>query len=269
VTFTAPATGPGGAFFGSATATSTADASGVAVAPVLTANSIAGVYSVVASSGGVNVRFALTNIPAPALPQITANVELLQFRFDAARAPSEPEIIDLNSNTGAPVALSVSSSAPWLKFSLSRPITPAQLKVWIEPAGLAPGSYSATLTLGAGWTVMVTMTVLPPPVVTASTPAVSFQATPGGPNPPRQIVYVSAGPREVKFTWTIRTASGDNWLKVKVVNDSDRLAANLLIEADAQGLEPGSYQGVIEIVAPGTTNSPFTVPVTLSVGARP
>ncbi|HEY1381768.1 MAG TPA: choice-of-anchor Q domain-containing protein [Gemmataceae bacterium] len=68
VTFTAPATGPGGVFGvgGGQAATAQTDANGVAVAPTFTANFQAGSYSVKAVSGGVSVGIPLVNDPAPA-----------------------------------------------------------------------------------------------------------------------------------------------------------------------------------------------------------
>ncbi len=63
VTFTAPATGAGATFGGSATATAVTNTSGIATAPVLTANGQAGTYVVKASTAGVGVAasFNLTN----------------------------------------------------------------------------------------------------------------------------------------------------------------------------------------------------------------
>ena len=56
VTFTAPASGASGTFGGSATATVITNASGVATAPALTANSQTGGYTVIASCTGVATR---------------------------------------------------------------------------------------------------------------------------------------------------------------------------------------------------------------------
>jgi hypothetical protein len=66
VTFTAPATGASAAFGGSATATATTNASGIATAPALTANGQAGSYTVLATTAGAGVpaSFNLTNTAA-------------------------------------------------------------------------------------------------------------------------------------------------------------------------------------------------------------
>jgi hypothetical protein len=64
VTFTAPASGASATFGGSATAAVTTNASGIATAPALTANSQTGSYSVAASVSGVSTpaSFSLTNV---------------------------------------------------------------------------------------------------------------------------------------------------------------------------------------------------------------
>jgi hypothetical protein len=72
VTFTAPASGASGTFAGGVN-TATTNASGVATAPVFTANATAGAYTVTASVSGVSTpaNFSLTNL-AGAAASITA-----------------------------------------------------------------------------------------------------------------------------------------------------------------------------------------------------
>ena len=67
VTFSAPTSGPSGTFAGSVTSVNvTANASGNAQAPVFTANSIAGAYTVTASATAyLAANFNLTNNPGP------------------------------------------------------------------------------------------------------------------------------------------------------------------------------------------------------------
>ena len=72
---TAPASGPGGTFNGADVAAVTTDANGNA-APVFTANTQPGTYSVIESVSGLpDVTFTLTNTPGPAaalVPQTLA-----------------------------------------------------------------------------------------------------------------------------------------------------------------------------------------------------
>jgi hypothetical protein len=67
VTFTAPSSGASGRFSGAATATASTNASGIAVAPTLTANGTVGSYTVVATVSGVSASasFSLTNNTQP------------------------------------------------------------------------------------------------------------------------------------------------------------------------------------------------------------
>jgi hypothetical protein len=71
VTFTAPSSGASGTFTGGTngglTATATTNASGVATAPVFTANTVAGgPYNVQATAGAFSANFVLTNLTGPA-----------------------------------------------------------------------------------------------------------------------------------------------------------------------------------------------------------
>jgi len=63
VTFTLPASGPGGSFGGAATVTT---ANGIATAPVLTSNQDAGAFLVTASMGSLKASFTMTNLPGAA-----------------------------------------------------------------------------------------------------------------------------------------------------------------------------------------------------------
>lgn len=71
VTFTAPATGASATFAGSVTSATT-DSTGTATSAILTANSIAGPFSVTAASGSASTTFSLTNKPgSPASITVT------------------------------------------------------------------------------------------------------------------------------------------------------------------------------------------------------
>ncbi len=82
VTFTAPASGASGTFAGNVTtANVTTDASGVATAPVFTANGNAGSYNVSASvgTGLASTTFALTNTKAATITAVSSSVNPSEF----------------------------------------------------------------------------------------------------------------------------------------------------------------------------------------------
>ena len=101
VTFTAPPSGASGTFTGNlATVTSTIDASGMATAPVFTANSVAGgSYNVVASlaGGSPSANFALTNLMGN--QTITVNTHA-----PASAAYNSSFTVAATSNSGLAVA---------------------------------------------------------------------------------------------------------------------------------------------------------------------
>ena len=73
ITFTAPAAGASGTFGGAGTVIQAAsNASGIATAPVFTANSIGGSFTVTASYSGSSATFALANTTSTQAPQFTS-----------------------------------------------------------------------------------------------------------------------------------------------------------------------------------------------------
>jgi len=68
----------------------------------------------------------------------------LQFEIAAGGAPRS-QSVSLRSQSGAPLALNVSSSAPWLRAAHDRYQTPARVSVRVDASGLAPGDHAAVL----------------------------------------------------------------------------------------------------------------------------
>ena len=121
VVFTAPASGPSGLFGGQPTITVNTDAQGHA-APVITANSTAGAFSVTASSTALSgtASFALTNLPVGS--SLLAFVQ--QPADTSAGATISPVVVGLTDGGGNPVAnasvtLSLSGSTAMLGGALT------------------------------------------------------------------------------------------------------------------------------------------------------
>jgi glucose/arabinose dehydrogenase len=75
VVFTAPASGASGTFAGGTqSATVTTNSSGIATAPVFTANGIAGSYNVTAAIDSLSANFALTNTKATTTTTVTSSL---------------------------------------------------------------------------------------------------------------------------------------------------------------------------------------------------
>lgn len=116
VTFTAPASGASGAFGGNATATAVTNASGVATAPVFTANGTTGSYQVVASAPGVatGANFALTNtVGAPSAIAVQSGSGQSAKVSTAFGSPLVAKVTDAGGNVvpGATVTFTIATAS--------------------------------------------------------------------------------------------------------------------------------------------------------------
>ena len=160
VTFLAPTVGSVAAFAGSInTATVTSDASGKATAPALTANSIAGSYTVSASilAGGI-VNFNLTNTPAPASIAVTGG-------------STQTTPISTSFGTALQVTVKDTSNLP----------VPGAVVTFVVPSSGASATLSSlTATTNASGVASVTATANPTSggyIVTATVAGVATQVT--------------------------------------------------------------------------------------------
>jgi subtilisin family serine protease len=98
------------------------------------------------------------------------------------------------------------------------------------------------------------------PTIGVSPASLSFTATAGGSNPANQTINISnTGAGTLNFT-----ASDDApWLTVNPT--SGTAPSTLTASVDITGLAAGTYNGTITISATGATNTPVSVPVTLTV----
>ena len=99
------------------------------------------------------------------------------------------------------------------------------------------------------------------PQVTIATPSPSsllFAALPGA-APSAQVLNISAG--GASTTWAV--TSNQAWLTA--VPSSTLTPGTLTVTANPTGLAEGTYNGTVTLYAPGATNSPVVIPVTLGV----
>jgi len=114
----------------------------------------------------------------------------------------------------------------------------------------------------------LTATVVSEPLIKVSPDRLEFRAQEGGPNPvPQTLQITNAGGGTLEWE-----AKPDvPWLALEPV--SGALAAmqaqTVNVAVNISGLEAGTHEGHITITAPGATNSPVTVPVTLELTPRP
>ncbi len=184
------------------------------------------------------------------------------FSAQAGRSPPIPQVITVGSS-GAPTpftaAVSTTSGGNWLSATPATGTAPGSVTLTVNPAGLAPGSYTGLLAIqGLASTVTLPVTLgLGTPAIP---PALSFVLAAGASTPVGfgQLVVSQLGSISA---FSIQTQSGGNWLSAA---QSD--VVGLTVSATASGLGPGTYQGSISIVS---TGGPIQVPVTLTVLGPP
>jgi hypothetical protein len=152
VTFTAPGTGPTANFAGSASATSTTNSSGIAIAPTLTAGSQAGTYQVIATVAGLatSASFSLTNLAAgPASVTATAGTPQSATVNTAFAAALQATVKDASGNplSGVTVTFAAPASGASATLGGSATVTTNTSGVATSPVLTAngqAGSYNVT-----------------------------------------------------------------------------------------------------------------------------
>ena len=210
----------------------------------------------------------------------TASPANLNFTITlgGAAPPTQTVAIDaLNAPSGG-VQATVSTSAAWLSVTgTNGATTPTTFQVGINPASL-PGVGTFTGQLGVaslttpgvtGATVTVTLTVVSVSTVTA-TPAsgLTFAQQAGGANPTSQAVSIASTGSPLSFTSAVVTNTGTGWLSVNPTQ-SIQSPATLFVNVNGAALSPGLYTGTITLTATGASNSPYVIPVTLTVTTNP
>jgi uncharacterized protein (TIGR03437 family) len=226
----------------------------------------------------------LTVTPAlgAAAAGITTAPTAMQFSYQigAATLPvaqvlqvtSSPSLLNFTATiSGAPF------NAAWLLISSSTGVTPAPLKVQVNPTSLAAGAYAGTITFTAvsgtqTYTQSVIVTLLvsnAPSTVTASPTTLNFAYVTGGPVPSPSLssafILASSG-SAVSATVSV---TGAPWLTVTPAGNISLVGLfnTIAVTVNPTGLAPKVYSANVTISAPAATNKTTTVVVTLTVNA--
>jgi hypothetical protein len=145
------------------------------------------------------------------------------------------------------------------------------VSVSVNTSGLPAGTYSTPIAISAAGASNSPQTVLVSLIVNAAQVTVQpkiglspsslvFSATQGGANPANQTVTVT-NTGTGTMTWSV--ADNANWLTATQSGGSISAGVNVA------GLAAGTYTGAITVSASGATNTPQTIPVSLTVAAAP
>lgn len=159
------------------------------------------------------------------------------------------------------------SSVPWITVSPANGISPATLQISANSSSLAAGNYSGTVqvvSFGASNTtqsIAVNLAVVaPPPSILVSAASLSFAGNVGQAAPsPQSITITNAG----SGTFSYSVSDNASWISVSPSSGST--PGSIAVSVSTTGLAVGTYSGTVTITAAGISNSPVTIPVTLSL----
>jgi hypothetical protein len=237
----------------------------------LTAGTYNGSVTVTAGSAGNSpqqVSVTLT-VTAPGLPNLVLSPSNLTFGYITGGTTPAAQSVSLSSS-GSALSYSVTTSAAWLSATPTSGTTPGTLSVSVNPSGLAVGTYTGTVTLTATGaanspaTVSVTFNILSStPRLRLSPGAFTFTYAVGGTLPASQNLSVTSSGVAIAFT----VSTTPSWLSATPTSGTTGNPVSLSV--NPTGLAAGSYSGSVTITAPGASNSPQTVGVTLNIAAQP
>ena len=221
----------------------------------LTVGTYSGTLTFTPPAGSTTQTVVVTLNVTPA-PQLA--VTPVALTFDSQTGGAAPAAKSMNvASAGTPLNFTVSSNAAWLSASPSTGATPSPVSVSVNPAGLAAGSYSGTITISApgatAQTVAVTLNVVASPQLTLSPSALTFFGAGS------QSVTVGSTGSVLSYS----ASSNAAWLIVSP--PSGATPGALSATTNVSGLAPGTYSGLITVSAPGATTQ--TVAVTLTVAS--
>lgn len=156
----------------------------------------------------------------------------------------------------------------WLAVTPNTGTTPTNLTVIINAANLQPGTYTGSINITSSnanvpaQSIPVVLTVVSA-FITPSPTTLSFMQALGGQGPASQTISIPNLPAGTTISATPTTLTGGSgWLTATTGANG-----TITISANGANLQQGVYQGVVTIIAPGTTPSPLYVPVTFTVGS--
>ncbi|MGH7507142.1 MAG: hypothetical protein ACRELX_15920, partial [Longimicrobiales bacterium] len=236
------------------------------------------ITSTVAGVAAKTVAVALAVGPGPAIGLNPTTVA-----FNAATtggAPPAQTVAVTNAGGGLLTGLSldpVSYTQPgsWLSAQLDAATAPANITLTVNPAGLATGSYDATVTVrspianNSPMTLPVTLTIGPPPVLAVAPDMLTFSSFVGGTQAfiPTNIAITNASGSAVisGLTATVTYTSGpaDDWLSnVNFGGGKASTPTTVQVAPSSTALPRGLYTADVEIRSADPTIAPDTIKVT-------
>jgi hypothetical protein len=244
-----------------------------------TYNATVSVASPAASNSPQTVSVTFTVAPAPLPPAIGLSTTNVAFSGTAGAGNPSNQTVSV-TNTGGGILDGLSSTITyasgqptgWLNTTLSGTTAPATVTLQATTGALAPGDYSAAVSVAASvasnspQTVDVTFTVTTLPAIGLSRATVTVNAIAGGGDPSTETVAITntGGGTLTGLSSSVSYVSGTpGWLTATL--NATTAPATLSLQAATGALGPATYVANVTVTSGVATNSPQTISVTFTV----
>jgi Viral BACON domain len=243
---------------------------------VVPGSMVAGTYTgsvSVASTGASNspqsIPVTLNITTAATKPTLILSPTSVTFNFQIGGSTPAAQKVATTSSTSTAIPYSASTSTAWLTATGSGS-TPGSVNLSVNPSGLAAGTYTGSVSVtgtGASNTPVnlpVTLNVTTAttnPTINLTPSSLNFTYTVGGATPgSKTLSLASSTGSALSYT---AMASGGSWLSLGSTSGST--PGSVSVSVNPTGMAAGSYSGNITVTSSGASNSPQSVPVTLTV----
>uniref|UniRef100_Q01TB9 BACON domain-containing protein n=1 Tax=Solibacter usitatus (strain Ellin6076) TaxID=234267 RepID=Q01TB9_SOLUE len=166
----------------------------------------------------------------------------------------------------------------WLSLNTTSGVTPGSVILTATPSNLlAVGTYTGTLkitatgpggaaanaTAAAPFTIPVVLTLTAGTLV-VNPASLTFTQTLGGAAPANQTVQITSNGQPLNYVAVAANPGTVQWLTVSGTT-TGQTPGSVTVAVDGSNLSAGTYNGTITVTAPGASNTPLTLPVTLTV----
>ena len=209
-----------------------------------------------------------------AVPQISFSPGSLSFTaVEGDSAPADETLEIWNSGVDT-LDWMLSDDAAWLSENPTSGSSTGEhdtVAVSVNTTGMSDGDYSASITITASGasnsprTVPVSLHIsLAAPEISFSPESLTFTAGEGGSTPANEALEIWNSGVEI-LNWSV--SDDAEWLSQNPTSGSSTSEHDTVaVSVDTTGMSAGDYSANITITADGASNSPQTVPVSLSVG---
>jgi uncharacterized protein (TIGR03437 family) len=245
-----------------------------------------GITPVMTCSGTITITSPGASLPASITvmfnvsdkPLLNVVQTGLVFNVKPASGASAPQFISITSTDPAtPLSYAAAASVGpgqgnWLLLGSGVGTTPGNLSVRVDPGTLPPGTFGGTVVITSpnaamAYNVPIILNVLSGVNVVSSPSLVNLVQAPGSTTAVSLPVQISTsnGSALPFNVFATTNSGGGNWLSVSPAGATT--PASITVTANSNGqLSQGVYNGTVTIQMPGADNSPFNIPVSLTIG---